>query len=104
MPTRLSASGRAARPFSSLGIYAALADTSRASVLAQFGNAQFSTFKAALTNLAVAKLGPIGAEMKRLLDDPVSIDAILADGAERARKLAQQTMNAVKDVVGFVRS
>ena len=98
--------GLAARPEADnlVGIYAALADTSRASVLAQFGNAQFSTFKAALTNLAVAKLGPIGAEMKRLLDDPVSIDAILADGAERARKLAQQTMNAVKDVVGFVRS
>jgi len=28
---------------------------------------------------------------------------VLADGAERARKLAGQTMNAVKDVVGFVR-
>jgi tryptophanyl-tRNA synthetase len=98
--------GLAARPEADnlVGIYAALADTDRASVLAQFGNAQFSTFKAALTDLAVAKLGPIGAEMKRLLHDPVSIDAILTDGAERARKLAQQTMNAVKDVVGFVRS
>ena len=60
------------------------------------------TFKAALTDLAVAKLGPIGAEMKRLLHDPAAIDAVLADGAERARKLARQTMNAVKDVVGFV--
>jgi hypothetical protein len=28
---------------------------------------------------------------------------VLADGAERARKLARQTMNAVKDVVGLVR-
>jgi tryptophanyl-tRNA synthetase len=41
--------------------------------------------------------------MKRLLHDPAAIDAVLADGAERARKLAGQTMNAVKDVVGFVR-
>jgi len=73
-------------------------------VLKQFGNAQFSTFKAALTDLAVAKLGPIGAEMKRLLGDPAAIDAVLADGAGRAQTLARQTMDAVKDIVGFVRS
>jgi len=87
-----------------VGIYAALADIDRAAVLKQFGNAQFSTFKDALTELAVGKLSPIGAEMKRLLDDPAAIDAALADGASRAQKLARQTMNAVKDVVGFVRS
>jgi tryptophanyl-tRNA synthetase len=42
--------------------------------------------------------------MKRLLSDPAAIDAVLADGAGRAKKMARQTMNAVKDVVGFVRS
>jgi tryptophanyl-tRNA synthetase len=87
-----------------VGIYAALADTNRAAVLSQFGNAQFSTFKNALTELAVAKLSPIAAEMKRLQSDPAAIDAILKDGSARARKLASETMNAVKDIVGFVRS
>src|SRR5712675_142168 len=47
-----------------VGIYAALADVSKASVLAQYGGGQFSTFKSALVDLAVAKLGPIGADMK----------------------------------------
>jgi tryptophanyl-tRNA synthetase len=87
-----------------IGIYAALAGTTRAGVLAQFGNAQFSTFKSALVDLSVAKLGAIGAEMKRLLQDPAAIDAILADGSARAQKLAGATMKAVKDIVGFVRS
>jgi tryptophanyl-tRNA synthetase len=87
-----------------VGIYAALADTTRAKVLAQFGNAQFSTFKNALTELAVAKLNPINSEMKRLLNDPAAIDAVLADGSARAQKLAGETMKAVKDIVGFVRS
>ncbi len=87
-----------------VGIYAALADTTRAGVLAEFGGAQFSTFKAALIDLAVAKLGPIGAEMQRLLKDPAAIDAVLADGSQRARLIADETMNAVKDIVGFVRS
>ena len=87
-----------------VGIYAALAGTTRAGVLAQFGNAQFSTFKTALVDLAVAKLGPIGTEMKRLVADPLSIDAVLAEGSARARKLAGETMKAVKDIVGFVRT
>jgi tryptophanyl-tRNA synthetase len=87
-----------------VSIYAALADTTRADVLAQYGNAQFSTFKSALVDLAVAKLGPIGTEMKRLVADPLAIDAVLADGAARAQKLAGETMKAVKDIVGLVRS
>jgi tryptophanyl-tRNA synthetase len=98
--------GLAARPEADnlVGIYAALAGTTRGAVLADFGNAQFSTFKSALTDLAVGKLGPIATEMKRLLADPAAIDAVLADGSARARKLASATMNAVKDIVGFVRS
>jgi tryptophanyl-tRNA synthetase len=86
-----------------VGIYAALAQTGKAEVLKQFGGAQFSTFKAALVDLAVAKLGPINAEMKRLVADPVHIDSVLADGAARAQVIAVDTMKAVKDIVGFVR-
>src|SRR5918994_5159221 len=47
-----------------VGIYAALAGTAKPEVLREFGGAQFSRFKDALTELAVAKLGPIGGEMK----------------------------------------
>jgi tryptophanyl-tRNA synthetase len=86
-----------------VSIYAALAGTNRAGVLKEFGNAQFSTFKNALTELAVAQLEPITTKMKQLQRDPASIDAILTDGAARAQRLAGETMNAVKDIVGFVR-
>ena len=56
-----------------------------------------------LYDLAVDKLGPIGAEMKRMVQDPAYIDGILADGADRARVIATETMTAVKDILGFVR-
>jgi tryptophanyl-tRNA synthetase len=86
-----------------VGIYAALDNKSRADVLREYGGAQFSSFKAALVDLAVAKLGPIGGEMKRLVQDPAHIDAILADGSQRAAVIADETMKSVKDIVGFVR-
>ena len=95
----------AARPEADnlVGIYAALADTTKAQVLAQFGGAQFSAFKPALSDLLVAKLSPITAEMRRLKDDTAYIDSVLADGSTRAQALAAETMKAVKDIVGFVR-
>jgi len=86
-----------------VGIYAALANTSKAGVLKEFGGAQFSTFKNALVDLLVGKLAPLNAEMRRLKGDPAYIDAVLADGAARAQALAAETMKAVKDIVGFVR-
>jgi tryptophanyl-tRNA synthetase len=85
-----------------VGIHAALADTSKAQVLAEFGGAQFSAFKAALIDLLVGKLAPVNAEMRRLIADPAYIDQVLADGAARAQSIAATNMRAVKDIVGFV--
>jgi tryptophanyl-tRNA synthetase len=86
-----------------VGIFAALAGKTKAEVLNEFGGAQFSSFKAALTELLVSKLSPVTAEMRRLVADPIYIDSILADGSARAQVIAAETMKAVKDIVGFIR-
>ena len=86
------------------GIYAALTGTTQAATLREFGGGQFSTFKKALADAAVAKLEPITAEMRRLLADEAEIDRILGDGAQRARAIAHPILTEVKDIVGFVRS
>ena len=85
------------------GIFAALNDETKQDVLRAFGGGNFSAFKAALVDLAVTKLGPIGAEMQRLKADPAYIDSVLIDGAARARALAVKNMAMVKDILGFVR-
>ena len=85
------------------GIFAALADTTREAVLQQFGGGNFATFKAALIDLAVARLGPITARMSELENDAGYIDGVLADGARRAQAIARPNMDAVKDIVGFLR-
>jgi tryptophanyl-tRNA synthetase len=86
-----------------VGIYAALSEKPKSALLAEFGGAQFSSFKSNLVDLAVAKLSPIAREMKRLTDDPTHVDRILIEGAERASAIASETMDAVKDIVGFIR-
>jgi tryptophanyl-tRNA synthetase len=97
--------GLAGRPEADnlVGIYAGLNDQTKADVLRDHGGAQFSAFKTALVELAVAKLTPIQAEMTKLLADLGHVDAVLAKGAEKARAIALPNMNAVKDIVGLVR-
>ncbi|MDD1521977.1 MULTISPECIES: tryptophan--tRNA ligase [Bradyrhizobium] len=86
-----------------VGIFAALSGRSKADVLREFGNGQFSSFKNALAELCVTKLAPIAGEMKRLVADPGHIDAILNEGSDRAHAIADETMKLSKDIVGFIR-
>ena len=85
-----------------VGIYAALADSDVETVLREFGGRGFGDFKPALAELAVAKLSPMGREMRRLLANPGDIDAVLDDGAARAQAIAAPIIEQVNEIVGFL--
>ena len=85
-----------------VGIYAALARSTATDVLAEFGGRGFAEFKPALSDLLVEKLVPISDEMRRLMDDPSHIDAILADGAGRAAAIADPVRDRVYEIVGLI--
>jgi len=87
-----------------VNIYAALAGTTPATVLAEFGGQGFGAFKPRLADLAVAMLAPISTEMARLVKDPASIDAILGQGAERADAIAAPILARTREIVGLIRS
>lgn len=84
-------------------IFAALAETTKEDVILQFGGKGFGTFKPALAEVAVEKLGPLRDDMERLLSDPAEIDSILHKGAQRAQAVAVPVLDEVYDVLGLVR-
>ena len=84
------------------GIFAALGGTTVEDVLSRYGGGQFSAFKRDLADLSVEKLGPIAAEISRLMDDPDHIDSLLGAGAARARAVAGPVMNDVRKIAGFI--
>ncbi|ASV85583.1 tryptophan--tRNA ligase [Ochrobactrum quorumnocens] len=102
LPTEVD--GLAGRPEADnlVGIYAALSSKSKQEILSEFGGRQFSEFKAALADLAVAKLSPITHEMRRLVADPAYIDSVLKDGGERASVIAEANMRHVRDIIGWL--
>jgi len=87
-----------------VGIFAALSNQTSADVLQEFGGRGFGDFKPALAELAIEKLAPISDEMRKLMADPGHIDAILADGAERARAIAEPILSEVHEIVGLISS
>ena len=102
LPTEVEGLGPRPEADNLVGIYAALSGTTKPAVLADFGGGSFSVFKTALRDLCVAKLGPIGDEMRRLVSDPAEMDQILSNGADRARAIAAPIYRETKELVGFI--
>jgi len=82
-------------------IYAALAETTKEKVMAEYGGQQFSAFKNALSDLTVAKMGPITTRMRELMADPTEIDRILASSADKANAIAEPVLKDAMDIMGF---
>ena len=85
-----------------LGIYAALADENVDAVTARFTGKGFAEFKVELAELAVAKLEPIAAEMRRLMASADYIDEVLRKGAERAAGIAEPNLAEIKKIIGLL--
>ena len=102
---KLSAEFRVERPEAAnlIELFGALADRDTASVLNEFGGQEFRGFKEAMADVAVAVLSPIREKMVAYLDDPAAIDAVLADGANRAAAIAAPVMEEVKSLMGFLK-
>ena len=49
----------------------------------------------------VAELQPIQARAQQYIEDPALVRSIIADGCEKARKLAQETLREVREAMGL---
>jgi tryptophanyl-tRNA synthetase len=104
LPETLDALAERAEADNLVGIYGALSGLTKAQVLERHAGEGFGAFKPALAELAVSVLGPISAEMRRLIGDPAEIDRVLADGAGRAAAIADPVVEETKRLVGFWRA
>ncbi len=84
-------------------IYAALSERSVQQVLDEHAGHGFGVFKEALTAVVSDAVAPIAAETRRLLGDTAHLDAVLRDGAARARALAEPIVSEAERIVGFLK-
>ena len=102
-PLPSEAAGLAGRPEAAnlVGIMAALANSSVTEVLGQYGGQGFGQFKPALAEIMVSTFAPITARFNEMRRDLAMLDAVLADGAVRARAIAEPVLAEVHRAVGF---
>ncbi|HLY30635.1 MAG TPA: tryptophan--tRNA ligase, partial [Ktedonobacterales bacterium] len=85
-----------------LTIYELLGSESREKIEAEFAGKGYKEFKAALTDRLIATLEPIQRRYAELIGDPAQLDALLAQGAERVRPLAEHMLRLAKERVGLI--
>jgi tryptophanyl-tRNA synthetase len=84
-------------------IYAALLDRTPEAVLGEYGGRGFGDFKPRLGELLVETLRPVSQRFTELLRDDAALDAILTQGAAKARELARPTLDAAYQALGLVK-
>ncbi len=62
----------------------------------------YGDFKADVAAALIELFAPVRERYRELIADPARLDAVLAEGAARAREVADQTMTAVRDRVGLL--
>jgi len=85
-----------------LTLHAALSGRTVDDIAAQYDGRGYGDLKKDLGQLVEEFVTPFRARTAELLEDRAELDAIVAEGAERARSVARTTLAAVYDRVGFL--
>jgi len=86
-----------------LRIYSALSGEPVATLEAKYEGVGYGGFKKDLAEVVVAAFAPVREKTERILADEAALDRLLAGGAARARRVAGQTMIAVRDRMGLLK-
>ena len=85
-----------------LEIYELLTGQGRAEIEAHFAGKGYGALKSEVAEVVIEALRPIRERYNELMAAPDELDRILADGAERARAVAEPKIQEVKRKVGFL--
>jgi tryptophanyl-tRNA synthetase len=87
-----------------LEIYELLTGSSRPEIESHFEGQGYAVLKNEVAEVVIEALRPIRERYLELMSDRAELDAILADGAQRARAVADPKIKLVKRKVGFITS
>ncbi|MCA6093006.1 tryptophan--tRNA ligase [Streptomyces sp. SCA3-4] len=85
-----------------LTIYSTLTGSTIAELEQKYEGKGYGALKTDLAEVMVEWVTPFRARTQEYLDDPETLDAVLAKGAEKARAVAAETLAQAYDKVGFL--
>lgn len=84
-------------------IYSVVTGKTREEIEKEFENQGYGTFKEAVGKAVVEKLAPVQEKYKKLIEKPEYLEEICKNGAEKAKLIANKTVETVKEKVGLVK-
>ncbi|MGX1476958.1 UNVERIFIED_CONTAM: tryptophanyl-tRNA synthetase [Streptomyces canus] len=85
-----------------LTIYSTLTGTGIPELEQQYEGKLYGALKTDLAEIVVEFVSPFRERTQQYLDDPETLDSILAKGAEKARAVAAETLSQTYEKVGFL--
>ena len=85
-----------------LTIYSTLTGTGIDELEQKYDGKGYGALKTDLAEVMVEFVTPFRERTQQYLDDPETLDSILAKGAEKARAVAAETLSQAYDSVGFL--
>lgn len=85
-----------------LTIYSTLTGTGVAELEEKYAGKGYGALKTDLAEVVVEFVTPFKEKTQQYLDDPETLDSILAKGAEKARTVAAETLSRAYEKVGFL--
>jgi tryptophanyl-tRNA synthetase len=85
-----------------LTIYATLTDSTIQEVEQNYAGKGYGALKTDLAEIVSDWAAPFNARTREYLDDPETLDSLLAEGAEKARAVAAETLAQAYDKVGLL--
>lgn len=87
-----------------LSIHSSLSGESLISLEERFAGAGYGVLKSEVAEVVVSSLSPIRDRANELMSDQAELDRLLAQGADKAKTIAEATLAAVYDRVGFIKA
>jgi tryptophanyl-tRNA synthetase len=85
-----------------LTILSTLSDRAIGDLERDYEGQGYGALKSDVADAVVSFATPFRTRVHELLGDPSGMDALLADGANRARKVSEETLQRAYDAVGFL--
>jgi tryptophanyl-tRNA synthetase len=85
-----------------LAILAALTDRAVDEIVPDYAGKGYGALKGDVADAFVAFAGPFRDRVSEWLQPGSGLDDVLAEGAARARKVAEETLHRAYDAVGFL--
>ncbi len=84
-----------------LVIYELFTGLSRPDIEARFEGKGYAVLKKELAEVIVDNLAPLQSRYREITADPAYLDSLLAEGASKARPIAEKTLSTVKEKIGL---